>query len=235
MFRLLTLPLLLLIVFQNSAHANPIAQLLRAGGRSIVAKGGQTAVRHSARHVATNVASTAAKGGASRLALSRSAQAMRHFGNKVVHSGGKAVTKAPAYADDLAKVSSKLSARNHRRLMMLAPELKKSGQAGNVVRHLAHNDKADDAMEFLWRHRGKLAAATAATTVAIHGDEIAKASGEFIAKPLIENSVEHVVKPVSSLLGRIIGIAAAVGGALLMFAWMAQPGRFANLIRFRKS
>ena len=177
-------------------------------------KSGGAAARHTAKHAVKQATSKASRQAYNVVSKARVTQAMRHFSDDAARAGGRVAT--PAYADDLAKVANSVTAQNHRRLMMLAPELKQSGKAGLVIQHMAKSNKADGAVEFLWRHRGKLAAGTAAATVAVHADDLARAGGEFVAKPIIEGSMEHVAKPVVSTLIWVIPVCGVVATGAFM-------------------
>lgn len=215
MTRSLAIALTLVCLGTQSARANPITHLFKSGWHAVVGHGGRTAAKEGVKHATKQFASQVTRHSASTVAGSRATLALRHFGDDAVRVGGKLVNKPLSYADDLAKVSGKLSAQSHRRLMMLAPELKKTGQAGSVVAQLARSSNADKAVSFLWRHKGKLATATAVGAAAWHADAIAEAGGKYVLKPAIEGMAEHVAKPIVS---RMAPLFAFVGlGTLMCF------------------
>jgi hypothetical protein len=59
---------------------------------------------------------------------------------------------------------------------------------------------ADELIETLWKHREKIGAAAVVTGLLVHGDDIVNAGGEYVAKPVIDGTMDHVVAPVSRLL-----------------------------------
>ena len=126
----------------------------------------------------------------------------RHFGSVAAH--------APTFADDFAKAATKMTARNERRLLMLAPKLNESGQSAAVVARLA-NGNADELIETLWKHRAKIGSAAAVTALLVHGDDVVKAGGEFVAKPVIDGTMENVVAPVSRLFVSGVILTALIG------------------------
>lgn len=214
MYRALLTSILIHVLLIQASSANPVTAILKAGGRSAARKAGTTALRHGATQALKRSATHTARKSVKSVAQTRAAQTIRAFGDDAIRAGA---SKAPAYADDLAKASASLSARNHRRLLMLAPELKKSGRAAQVAQQLAKSKQPNKALEAIWRNRGALAAATAATAVVVHGDDLAEAGAQFIAKPLIESSMEHVAKPIVSTLVTMLWVGVPLAGLFLAF------------------
>jgi len=212
MIRTITiLTVLMGLVVTDTASAGIFSGLMRAGGRAALRKGAQTSARQATKHTASQTARNAAVS-ATR---ARTAQAARHLGGGAAKVG----TGAAAYGDDLARVSGSLTAQNHRRLMMMAPQLRKSGQTATVVNRLAKAKKPNQVLDQLWKNRGAIAVGAAATAVVVHGDEIAKAGSDIIkagaesvAKPLIEKSLEQVAEPVAAAIQYgLIALMAVVG------------------------
>lgn len=164
------------------------AQKAFAGAGSTVVKGiarkltGES-IEATAKTVAKKATNEAAEKAAKEVAH---AAARRTLSTATQHFGKAVVNSAPKFADDLAVATSRLSSRNGRRLMMMAPTLAESGQAPAVVAKLATGN-ADELIETLWRHREKLGAAAVVTGLLLHGDDIVEAGGEFVAKPVIES------------------------------------------------
>ena len=217
MIRNLIFALLMTMIFSQTSSANPITHMLKTGWRSVFGHGSRTAIKEGGKQLTKQAVSKATRHTAKTVAQSRTASALRHFGNKGVRVGSKLATKAPAYADDLARVSKSLTAQNHRRLIMLAPELKKTGQAGKVIKQLAKSKKADEVLEFLWRHRGKLATLTVASAAAIYADDLAKAGGEYFMKPIIDNCFEYLAKPMVGMFATLMMLLSLVTAVLLAF------------------
>jgi len=195
--------LLISLSFIQVAQANPLTHLFKAGGRALFRKSGSTTTRQGAKQLGKQ----SVRGGTKSVARTRATQAARYFADDAARASG-VVLKSTSYADELARISSSITARNHRRLMMMAPELKKTGQTAQVMRKLSKSSNIDKAVETLWKHRGKLATAAAVGTVMIHGDEIAKSAAEHVARPVVENSIEHIAKPVVAKLTNGLTLAA---------------------------
>jgi hypothetical protein len=186
---------LTLLVQPNNLFAGITSQAVKVMARKLAGEAAKDTAKKTAKYLATEAAEKSAKE-ATKAAVKRTASvATHHF--------GKVAATAPQFVDDFAKATAKMTPRNARRLQMLAPKLNESGQAVQVVSHLASGN-ADLLIESLWRHKEELGAAAVVTGLLIHGDDIVNASGEYVAKPVIEN----VVAPASRLL---------VSGVILTF------------------
>ena len=219
MTRSLAIALALVCLSSQSVGANPITHLFKSGWHAVVGHGGRTAAKEGVKHATKQFTSQVTRHSANSVVGPRTALALRHFGDDAVRVGGKLVGKPLSYADDLTKVSAKLSAQSHRRLMMLAPELKKSGQAGSVITQLAKSSNADKAVAFLWRHKGKLATATAVGAAAWHADAIAEAGGKYVLKPAIEGMAEHVARPIVSRMAPLFAFL-GLGTLVCFLLWL---------------
>lgn len=191
-----------------SAEAGVVTQALKAAGKQLLGESAQVVVKKAAKEAAKratlNVAQEAGEVAAKRTA----AAAAKRFGTAAV---------SPQFVDDLAKGAASLTARNERRLMMIAPQLAQSGQAAAVVARL-NQTGGDEVIELLWKHRGKIASGVAVTALLVHGDDIAKAGGEFVVKPVIDGAVNHVVAPVIWLAYWIaVLLSAVVVGVVAVF------------------
>jgi hypothetical protein len=109
---------------------------------------------------------------------------------------GKTAVASPGFTTNLSTALVRMTPRNQRRLQMLAPELARSGQSGPVVARLA-TGQADELIETLWKHKGKLATAGVVGSLLVHGDTVIAATAEHVAQPLITGTMEHVVAPIS--------------------------------------
>lgn len=190
MLRLMFIVVIVSLQSAAPAFAGVAGQAAKAIARKFTGEAVEAVAKKTAKRVASEVAEKSAKEVAEATARRTASAAARQFGH--------AVASAPRFADDLAKAGAKMTARNERRLMMMAPTLKESGQAAAVVSRLA-NGNADELIETLWKHREKLGAAAVVTGLLIHGDDVVEAGGEFVAKPVIDGTMEHVVAPVSRL------------------------------------
>lgn len=227
MYRVFTASALLSLLLVQTSAANPLTELLKAAGRAAFRKTGSEAARHGTKQVLKQSATHSARKGLGTVARSRATQTIRAFGDDAVRAGA---SKAPAYADDLAKASASLSARNHRRLLMLAPELKKSGRAAHVARQLAKSKQPNQVLDAIWRNRAGLAAATAATAVVIHGDDLAEAGGQYVAKPLVESAMEHVARPIVRTLTTMLWVGVPLVGLCLAFKFTTSRRQVLALV-----
>lgn len=161
--------------------------------RAVTGKAGQTAARKSTQHVAGHVASSASSQVARAATSKTTATAIRYFGDDALKAGGKLAGSATGLIDDFGRVSAKLSAQNHRRLLMLAPDLQKSGQSAATLGLFSKGRSADEVMEMLWRHRGKIATGAAVTGLVMHGDDVVQATSEHVVAPIAEAAAESIV------------------------------------------
>jgi hypothetical protein len=188
--------------------------------RKVTGQAGRTTAKQTARQFGRQAANKAVQKSAATAAHGAASIATRHF--------AKSAAASPQFADDLARVYAKFSPRNQRRLVMLAPELERTGQTAAVVARLG-TGSGDELIEMLWKHRGKLASAAAVTSLVIHGDDIAAAGAEFVAKPLIDGTMNQVVGPAS----RIVLSAVVLAGLMILAAalyWRQAPRRLRPLL-----
>lgn len=190
MIRLLSL-FSLMCVLTTPAMAGVTNQAVKAVARKFAGEAAESAAKKTAKHLAAEAAEKAAKEAAKAAVKRTSVTAATHFGT--------VAASVPRFADDFARATAKMTPRNARRLQMLAPTLNESGQAAQVVSQLASGN-ADELIETLWKHREKIGAAAVVTGLLVHGDDIVNAGGEYVAKPVIDGTMENVVAPVSRLL-----------------------------------
>lgn len=184
--------LIIVLVF---AHANQIqAGVAGQAAKSIVGKVlGETA-EAAAKKASTRIAAEAAEA-AAREAAEATARQTASLAAKQL---GATITGASGFADDVVRVTAKLTPRNERRLLILGPELAQSGQTQAVLSKMATGN-SDEVIQMLWDHRGKLATAATVTALLVHGDDIVEATTANVAKPVIEGAINHVVSPLSWL------------------------------------
>lgn len=213
MLRILLMIVLFAVPSAKPALAGVASGLMKAAAKKLTGE----AVKKTTKHLAVQAAAKAVKESVEAAAERTATTAVRYF--------GKAAAQAPRFVDNFATAAGKMSARSQRRLLIMAPALQKSGQAASVVSRLAKGN-ADDLITTLWKHKEKLGAAAVVTALVVHGDDVAKtavqvveAGGQYVAKPLIDGSMEHVVQPVSRLfvsaivLTMVLGV--VCGGAYL--------------------
>lgn len=228
------LSVLLLLVPSCPAMAGPLAGAIKQGAKVLASKAAKTAAQETAEQAAKRATAKlmqeSAEAATKRLAA-KSAQLLGSDAAKIV---GSAAGKAVTLADDLAMATSKVTARNGRRLEMLLPMLKKQGKLAEVTTLVNKSPKPDELLEMLWKHREKIAAGAAVTALVVHGDDIAKAAAEHVARPVIESSVQHVVAPVvarTSIWGMglfLLAIPVTLSIALAIWCRTTQLARWVN-------
>lgn len=178
-----------LLLIGHPTEAGITTKLAKEGSRLLLRKGAQATASQTARRVATQSTKTLARNAATKAAQRSTAAATRHFGDDLVRTGS-------TFSSQLAAASAKLTAKQQRRLAIMAKGMTQSGKT-SMVSKVAAAAKPGSMVDDLWRlHKGKFAAGVAGGTVLIHGDDIAKAGSEFIAKPLIESAFRHIAAPV---------------------------------------
>jgi hypothetical protein len=191
--RFTSLVVVLSLLAPASASAGVASEAIGAAIRKITGHTARKAGKETAEQLGKRAAAEAAQEATEAAAQRTASMAARHFSQTAAAS--------PQFADDLAKAYAKLNPQNQRRLVMLAPELEQTGHAASVVGRMASpGGSADELIETLWKHRGKIATAAAVAGVVVHGDAVAAATGEYVAKPLIDGTMEHVVAPASRVI-----------------------------------
>ncbi|TWT35177.1 hypothetical protein KOR34_00650 [Posidoniimonas corsicana] len=187
-----------------AAQAHPLVHIMHAAGHAVAHAGAKLMGGASAASKTVGTAAT------------QSAKA-----------AGTAATKSGAASKSVAGTSSGLvrsvaldtavSSAFHGGSKALAS---RAPQAAAGAARSAGSSAIDDAANAAWRHRGKIAAATALGAVAVHADALAESAGENVAKPLITGTIEHVAKPVVSPLAKLFAF--ALGG---LGVWLAVKTR----------
>lgn len=195
-----TLMIFVSVAISGRVDAGGASHLVKSSGRLLLRQGGKvTASQASKQIVKQSTAALAAQ--AARSAAKRStATAVRHFGDDVIRVGSR-------FGDDLTRATSRMTGTQQRRLAIMAKDLNKAGETSGLVKKLATAKNPGSIVDDLWKHKSKIAAGVGAATVLVHGDDIAKASGEYIAKPMIDGAMTHVVAPVASGLGKLLLVA----------------------------
>lgn len=197
----------MLLVIGQQTHAGVTSKLAKEGARVLLRKGVQKTASQTAKKLATQSTTSLARKAATKAAQRSSASAARHFGDDLVRTGS-------TFSGQLARTSAKLTGLQQRRVAIMAKEMTKSGKTGMVSR-LAAAPKPGSMVDDLWRlHKGKMAAGVAAGTVLIHGGDIARAGGEFIAKPLIDSAMQSIIAPVAKVVSiTLVILMVAIGFA----------------------
>lgn len=175
-----------------------------AVGGSIVKHGSQVLLKegtkHSLKTVARETAEQAVKATATRAANSTArraaATAAKHFGDDLVRQS--------------TKLGSKLTSTQQRRMAILAKGMSPAGKK-QMLTQASKAPHAGSFIDDLWKHRKPIAAGVGAVTVVAHGDDIANAAGQYIAKPLIESVISPVSMQLTSFMWWVIPIALGLG------------------------
>ena len=178
------------------AMAGPLSGAVRTGAQILSGKAAKAAFQEGIERATKAATGKLAQETAEATARHAAVKTARLLGDDAVKIVRKVAGKAVTLADDLATATAKVSARNGRRLEMLVPVLKKQGKLAEVTTLVNKSPKPDELLEMLWKHREKIAAGAAITALVVHGDDIAKAAAEHVARPVIESSMQHVVAPV---------------------------------------
>lgn len=178
------------------AMAGPLSGAVKTGAKVLTGKAASTATKQAVQQAGKQATAALARETAEAAARQTAIRLTRLLGDDAVRIVRSVAGKTVTLADDVALATSKVSARNGRRLEMLVPVLKKQGKLAEVTTLVNKSPKPDELLEMLWKHRGKIAAGAAITALVVHGDDIALAAAEHVARPVIESSVQHVVAPV---------------------------------------
>lgn len=214
-----------LTTLPQASAGSPWWESIKAAGKWAGVKSLQTGTREAAEMATKRAAVRAAREASEAAAKKSAGAAARFFGDDALRAGAKlAGSKGVSMVDDFAKVSSKLSPQNQRRLMMLAPDLQKSGQTSAALGLFSKGGTSDEVMEMLWRHRGKIAAGAAVTGIVVHGDSIVEAATEHIAKPFAEVAASEIVKPMAGQIRAILGVSilAAMIAVPIVGYWLSR-------------
>lgn len=188
----LFLSLAVLTLFSPSLHAGVGSTAAKHGSRLLIKQG----VKQTAKQAAKETAEQATKRLASQAATASSrrmaARAASQFGDDIARAGGK-------FTDDFAVATARLSGQQQRRMAMLAKNMSPTAKKTLMTR-VSKSTSPGAVIDDLWKHKGKIAVGVGAVTIAAHGDEIAKAGGQYVAKPLIESVMAPMAQLLSSTL-----------------------------------
>ncbi|MCA9065712.1 MAG: hypothetical protein KDA96_21735 [Planctomycetaceae bacterium] len=164
----------------------------------------------SARDVAGKVMGEGAEA-ASRRGLRTAVRHTDDAGRLLIQQSDEVASFAAHFGDDAAMLAGKLDPAASRRLMTVACELNASGKAPEVLKLIAEGGKADQVIDFLCRNKGAIAGGAMLTALVTDPDAVlgaasdvtvglAEVTGNTIAQPIIEKSMDHIVAPIFSLL-----------------------------------
>ncbi|RCS54862.1 hypothetical protein DTL42_07055 [Bremerella cremea] len=176
--------------------AGPLSGAVKTGAKILTGKAASAATKQAVQQAGKQATSALARKTAEAAARQTAIRLTRLLGDDAARIVRSVAGKAVTLADDVVMATTKVSARNGRRLEMLVPVLKKQGKLAEVTTLVNKSPKPGELLEMLWKHREKIAAGAAITALVVHGDDIAKAAAEHVARPVIESSMQHVVAPV---------------------------------------
>ena len=151
-------------------------QLLKRAGSVTLREAGQESVEAAAKNVGS-------------VALRHSDDAAHAIG---MHGTAVSAPLIESFGDDGAKALSKLSPDNARRMAILADDLAASGRGSDWMRMLA--EKGDVAAEWIWKNKGTITVATAASAFLSNPEPFLHA-GEVVASKSVETAGQHVARP----------------------------------------
>jgi hypothetical protein len=131
----------------------------------------------------------------------------------IAKHGDSVVPLINQFGDDAAKAVSQLSGRNARRLSMLSDELATVPQGQEVLQLVAKGGKADQIVEFLWSHKGKIASTAVLASLLANTDAVLEA-GTAITVAGVTTTGDSLVKPLAEEAGPTFRY--ALGGGLLL-------------------
>lgn len=138
-----------------------------------------------------------------------------------VRHSDEAVRLVSRFGDDAAEAAQHVSPQSGRRLLMLADELEASGKAPEVMKLISEGGRADQVVEFLYRHKGAIAGGAVLTTLLTSPDAVLGAgadlvvglsdvAGTTIAKPLIQEAGDALAPVVPQLVTNMMWAVFAV-------------------------
>lgn len=113
---------------------------------------------------------------------------------------------------------------------MLESELAATGKGTDVVALLGKHGQADELVDFLWRHKGKLAAGGVLAAMLVNPEGVLGATGDMTSK-VIESSGKHIAQPLIKETARPIVDYTAKGVMLAAIA-LTLLGAGALYLRF---
>ncbi len=199
-------------------------------GRKATREAAETAAKkatgEAAETIVRKTTAKAARQSAEQLARKAGLAASRCTDNAlsaVVRYGDSAAGLINHFGDDAAQALVTVSPRNGRRLMMLEQELAQSGHAEPILKLVGH--RGDALVDWLWKHRGSVAAGVGITVLLTNPDAVLNA-GATVTTAALDNVGNNVVRPVTEgfmwLISRLLMLVAltAVGTYAL---WLKVP------------
>jgi hypothetical protein len=114
----------------------------------------------------------------------------------VIKHGDTVAPLINEFGDDAAQAVTQITDRNARRLTMLTEELATSPQGADLMQLVAKGGQGDQIVDFLWKHRGKIAGTAILGTLLANTDAVLE-SGTAITTSAIETTGESLVEPLA--------------------------------------
>jgi hypothetical protein len=197
---------LLTLSAPSVVHAGLLDRVVRAAGAVTAKKAAGEALEQGSKSLARRMAQETAEASAKKVAT----RTMLGFTDDAIRLAGSKAG-AMALADDVATATSKLSAKNVRRLSMLSNDIERSGQASLLMQHLAKDAAADQCVDFLWRNKGAIASGAIITTLVLNPDIIKESTGR-IGETVVETTGREILAPMigGSIIRAWLFVAAGV-------------------------
>lgn len=202
---------LAILVSGESIHAGGVvSETLKAAGKAVARKLGGEVVEEGTKNVSKRLIRELAKEGAEQSAKragSVAAGTASSLGRSAASGFAGSTGLVATYGDDALRAASRVSSQNARRLELMAGELKATGKASEVIALIAKNGAGDQVVDYLWRNKATLVGGAAVTTLLLNpeaaiaaggelGSAVVNATGEYVAKPAVEGTLQHVIAPV---------------------------------------
>lgn len=181
-----------------SAHAQ-LGKALREGaeylGKKALGEGAQEATEAGAKKLLREAATES-----SEQLLKKSGLVAARFSDDAAEAlakhGDAVVPLINQFGDDAAQAVSQVTGRNARRLAMLSDELAATPQSAEVLQLVTKSGKANQVVDFLWSHKGKLATTAIVATLIANTDQVLE-SGTAVSVSAIETMGETLVEPLA--------------------------------------
>lgn len=191
-------------------------------------------LREGAKAVGKGASKGAAKGAAKTAGKAAGAQAKiaaKAAGRGGSVAGGRAtVVLSNRFGAAGVRAASRLSDDAATKLAALSDELAATGRQADWLTTIAKH--GDEAVSFLWKHKGSIAVGAGATAVVLAPEDFLHASerfasgtvasvGEHLVEPLIAESAEHLVEPAAKAATTFFGLVAwfCIGSAAALAVW----------------
>lgn len=208
-----------------------LGQFLKKGVQ-LITKGSGKAAREAAENGVKRATAEAVPAAARQAARQSASVTAKSVAPKVVVAGStKLVRKATPLLDDLgvggARALQKLSPAGTQKLAAVSADLAKSPHRKQWLEVIAQH--GDNAVNWLWKHKGGVAVGVGASVVLLQPAEFLKTTGQVV-EATIDATATQLVKPV--LVSLADGVVAPVAKEIGTRAAASFPWRLLWLILF---